>query len=233
MAYFQPQVDAVTRRIVAMEALARWNHPEFGMILPSVFIPLAEENDLIAEIGTFMFDEACRCAADWTASGYTLSVSVNVSADQLHTSDLLDHVADGLARYSLPADVLVLEVTESLPLVNVPEVTSRLSEMRALGLGISVDDFGMGYSSVARLAQAQATEVKIDKSRVQNDELADPFLRDVMEMARDHQLRVVAEGVETEAQYRTVRDLGVDRAQGYLFGHPLPELETTRLLASA
>jgi EAL domain-containing protein (putative c-di-GMP-specific phosphodiesterase class I) len=231
-AYFQPQVDAATGRVVAMEALARWQHPTEGLIPPTVFIPIAEEHDLIADIGYFMIDEGCRCASEWRDRGFDVEVAVNVSAAQLMSPALLDHLADTLRRRSLTPDVLVIEITESLPLVEVPEVSDLLKQMREIGLGISVDDFGTGYSSLEQLMGLPATEVKIDRSRIQDATASDPFIIGVVELARSRGLRVVAEGVETEEQLQIVRDLGVDRAQGYLFGRPQPEQETVRLLES-
>jgi EAL domain-containing protein (putative c-di-GMP-specific phosphodiesterase class I) len=231
-AYFQPQVDAASGRIVAMEALARWQHPTEGTIPPAVFIPIAEENNLITGIGNFMIDEGCRCASEWSDRGLGVEVAVNVSAAQLMTPELLDHLAATLRRRSLPADALVIEITESLPLVEVPEVSDLLKQMREIGLGISVDDFGTGYSSLEQLMGLPATEVKIDRSRVKDATDGDPFIVEVVELARSRGLRVVAEGVETEEQLRIVRELGVDRAQGYLFGRPQPEAEAVRLLES-
>jgi EAL domain-containing protein (putative c-di-GMP-specific phosphodiesterase class I) len=229
-AYFQPQVDAATGRVVAMEALARWQHPTQGLVPPAVFIPLAEEHGLIAGIGNFMIDEGCRCASEWRDRGFGIEVAVNVSAAQLMTPELLDHLATTLQRRSLSAQVLVIEITESLPLVEVPEVSDLLKQMREIGLGISVDDFGTGYSSLEQLLGLPATEVKIDRSRVEDATDADPFIMDVVQMARGRGLRVVAEGVETAEQLRVVRELGVDRVQGYFFGRPLPEADTVELL---
>ncbi|PRY68029.1 EAL domain-containing protein (putative c-di-GMP-specific phosphodiesterase class I) [Glaciihabitans tibetensis] len=230
IAYFQPQVDAITRRVVAVEALARWRHPTLGLILPGVFIPLAEQYGLIADIGSFMIDEGCRCAAEWDDRGFGVQVAVNVSAAQLRTPAMLDHVAVRLRQHELPAAALVIEITESLPVIAIAEVCDRLNRMRSIGLGISVDDYGTGFSSMSQLMALPATEVKIDRSRVQGGTSSDAFITEVVEMARDRGLRVVAEGVETEEQLRVVRELGVDRVQGYLFGRPLPERDTVHLL---
>ncbi|MCU1403716.1 MAG: hypothetical protein JWQ43_19 [Glaciihabitans sp.] len=229
-AYFQPMVDVSTRRIVAVEALARWKHPEHGLIAPNVFIPLAEEHGLIGEIGAFMIAEGCRCAAAWNGGSARVQVSVNVSAAQLTTSSLLDQITDNLRRLSVPDDVLVVEITESLPVVEIAEVNALLNEMRLLGVGVSVDDYGTGHSTAEQLAGLPTTEVKIDMSRVQAATPNDPFIRGVVTLAHARGITVVAEGVETEAQLDIVRGLGVDRAQGYLFGRPESESDISRLL---
>lgn len=226
---FQPQVDALTRRIVGVEALARWDHPELGRIAPDVFIALAEENQLIGEIGGFMIDEGCRCAAIWKALGHDIDVAVNVSAAQLVDLDFLDRVEDSLARNGLSPESLVIEITESLPVVDVPEVNARLVQLRDLGLGISVDDFGTGYSSIAQLLVLPATELKLDQSLMQASAVM--LVRDAVAMAHKKGLRVVAEGVETEAQFDFARDLSCDRVQGFLFSRPASEADIGVLLA--
>jgi len=231
VALFQPQVDAITRRIVGVEALARWDHPELGRIAPDVFIALAEENQMIGEIGGFMIDEGCRCAAIWKALGHDIEVAVNVSAAQLNDLDFLDRVEDSLARNDLSPESLIIEITESLPMTDVPEVTARLVHLRNLGLGISVDDFGTGYSSIAQLLVLPATELKIDQTLIQASAASPALVRDAVAMAHKKGLRVVAEGVETEAQFDLARDLNCDRAQGFLFSRPTSEADIGALLA--
>jgi EAL domain-containing protein (putative c-di-GMP-specific phosphodiesterase class I) len=233
MALFQPQIDVQTRQIVAVEALARWNHPEAGMVPPDVFIPLAEENDLINEIGDFMIDEGCRLAAEFTALGRSIDVAVNVSAAQLLDLEFLDRVQANLRRHALSAGNIIVEVTESLPIIDVPEVSERLRELRKLGLGISVDDFGTGHSSIERLLVLPATELKIDQSLIRGLNTAPDALRDAVKTAHDYGLRVVAEGVETEEHFERCIELGCDRAQGYLFSRPTTEAEIAQLLAFA
>ena len=231
-AVFQPQVDVATGRIVAVEALARWNHPELGLVRPDTFIPLAEETGLISEIGDFMLDEGCRCASAWNGSFHRIEVAVNVSAAQLASVAFIDRVRTDIDRFQLSADNLIIEITESLPVPEAPDVLSRLVELGQLGLNISVDDFGTGHSSVARLLALPVNELKLDQSLVQSDYTPDS-LTEAIAIAKDKGLRIVAEGVETEVHFERARDLGCDRAQGYYFGRPTSELEITRILAEA
>jgi EAL domain-containing protein (putative c-di-GMP-specific phosphodiesterase class I) len=233
VAVFQPQVDVRTRRVVAVEALARWRHPELGLVAPDIFIPLAEEHELIAQIGDFMFDQGCRCAAEWQALGHPVDVAVNVSAAQLMTLDFLDLVAESIARHGLSPESLIIEITESLPLENVPEVTARLFELRDLGLGISIDDFGTGYSSLAQVLALPATELKLDQSLIKDTHSSPLTVHEAVAMAHGKGLRVVAEGVETEEQFALARELECDRAQGYLFSRPISEAELGLLLAAS
>ena len=232
VAVFQPQVDIATGKIVAVEALARWNHPTLGPVAPDTFIPLAEQNDLIVDIDNFMLDEGCRCISRWIDSGKIMEIAVNVSAAQLSTIDFLDRVQANLERHHLSAGSLNIEITESLPVAAVPEVLDRLMQLSGLGLGISVDDFGTGYSSVARVLSLPATELKLDQSLVQTSDDPPYFLTAAIELAHDHGLRVVAEGVETDEHFARARLLGCDRAQGYFFGRPSAEAELDRVLSA-
>jgi EAL domain-containing protein (putative c-di-GMP-specific phosphodiesterase class I) len=233
-AYYQPQVDVRTLEVVAVEALARWNHPDFGLVVPSIFIPLAEAHELIHEIGAFMIDEGTRRAAEWTALGLDIEVAINVSAAQLADLAFLDRLDRALEERAAPPEKIVIEITESLPLLQVDEVSTRLHALRSRGLGLSIDDFGTGYSTITHLAGIPATEMKIDKSLIQDADAAGAVLRNVIAEAHVQGLRVVAEGVETERHLATARELECDRAQGYLFGRPLPlELVTPALLTSA
>ena len=232
-AVYQPQIDVQTRRIVAVEALARWNHPAFGLVPPDVFIPLAEEHELITGIGDFMIDEGCRMAATLQSLGHRIDVAVNVSAAQLADLAFLDRVQANLERHALAPENLIVEITETLPVIDIPEVKTRLAELRDLGLGISVDDFGTGHSSIDRLLVLPATELKIDQSLVRGLHTAPALLRDAVRTAHDHGLRVVAEGVETEEHFARARQLGCDRAQGFLFSRPTSEAEIGQLLSVA
>ena len=229
-AVFQPQIDIRTRRVVSVEALARWNHPEYGYVGPATFIPLAEELDLITDIGDFMIDEGCRLAAELTSLGHRVDVAVNVSAAQLVTLDFLDRVEANLRRHELTTDRLIVEITESLPVIDVPEVAARLRDLRDLGLGISIDDFGTGYSSVERLAVLPATELKIDQSLIRDTAPIPAYVCEAVDTAHELGLRVVAEGIETEHHFARAVGLQCDRAQGYLFSRPTTENHLRRLL---
>jgi len=233
VAVYQPQVDSETLEVVAVEALARWMHPDYGLVVPGIFIPLAEAHDLIGEIGDFMVDEGARRAAEWDALGLDLEVAINVSAAQLHTLDFLDRLQRNLDDLSLVPAKIVIEVTESLPVTRVAKVIERLAELRELGMGVSVDDFGTGYSSLAQLAGIPATELKIDKSLIQDPDASMLLMRAVVESAHQQGLRVVAEGIETQEHLAVARALDCDRLQGYLFGRPAPAEEITSTLARA
>jgi EAL domain-containing protein (putative c-di-GMP-specific phosphodiesterase class I) len=231
VAFYQPQVHSTTLEVVAVEALARWMHPEFGLVVPSIFIPLAEAYGMIDDIGALMIDEATRQAAEWDALGLDIEVAVNVSAAQLRTLDFLDRLQTNLEELSLAPTKIVIEITESLPVIEVDAVASRLRELRDIGLGISVDDFGMGYSSLAQLAGIPATELKIDKSLIEDADASGPLLRAVIETAHPPGVRVVAEGLETQEHVQVARALDCDRLQGYLFGRPMPAEKLTATLA--
>jgi EAL domain-containing protein (putative c-di-GMP-specific phosphodiesterase class I) len=227
------QVDIHSLEIVAVEALARWTHPEFGVVVPSIFIPLAEAHDLIDEVSSVMIDDGTRVAAVWARLGLDIEVAINVSAAQLSELSVLDVLESKLEQHALPAEKIVIEITESLPVPKVDSVAARLNELRDRGLGISIDDFGTGYSSLTALSGLPATEMKVDKSLIQDPIAAGDVVKTVIMEAHEQGLRVTAEGIETEDHLATARALGCDRAQGYLFGRPMPEKSITPLLLAA
>ena len=232
-AWFQPQLSLDAGVIVAAEALCRWTHPVLGSVPPGVFIPVAEETGLIEEIGQFMLEESCRAALEWSQLPTPIEVSVNVSPAQLSTPRFTDELAVELQRLSLVPQALTIEITESLPIDDVPVVVQRLDELRMLGLGVAIDDFGTGHSSLSQLRRLHATELKIDRSLVidSSAEVA-RMLREVIDEVHAAGLRVVAEGVETAAQLEHVRALQCDRAQGYLISRPVPKRAIDLLLAA-
>lgn len=231
-AWFQPQADVGSGRIIAGEALARWRHPIHGVLDPDLFIPAAQQHGLIDDLGIFMVDEAWRRAAEWNALGLPVQIAVNVSATQLETRRLTDHLARLFDRYDLPSQTMTIEITETMQFADAADVADRLQVLRERGLGISIDDFGSGYSTPQRLEQLPATELKIDISLVQ-DESDEAYreLIDIVELAHRRGMRVVAEGVEDDEQRRRVEILRCHRAQGYLFGRPMPAKEFGELLA--
>lgn len=231
-AWFQPQLDLQSGQIVGAEALCRWTHPELGTVPPSVFIPIAEELGVIDEIGLFMADEACAAAQDWSFLPRRVSVSVNVSPAQLLTDAFTKYLATQLNRMKLPPQSLIVEITEALPISDFPVVVGRLDELRNQGLGIALDDFGVGHSSVTQVRRIHANELKIDRSLVIDDSPeTTSLLNSVIDEVHSAGLYVVAEGIETEEQLQRVRDLRCDRAQGYLIGRPQPRAALERLLA--
>jgi EAL domain-containing protein (putative c-di-GMP-specific phosphodiesterase class I) len=232
VAYYQPQIDIRSGRIVAVESLARWFHPELGMLSPLVFIPIAEEFGLIDELGSFMIDEACRLAIELDKRGLEVDIAVNVSALQLAAPEFFTTLEDCLAESNLRPGALTLEITESRFIVARPKVSARLQRLRDRGVSISIDDFGVGHSSVEQVLALPANELKIDRAVVQDEAATNGvLLATIVGLVRDRGLRTVAEGVETEAQLQRVRDLGCDRAQGYLIGEPMPRSDLDLLLA--
>ncbi|HEY4267901.1 MAG TPA: EAL domain-containing protein [Galbitalea sp.] len=231
VAYYQPQLDIDTRRIVSAEALSRWVHPELGIILPGNFIPLAEEIGLISDIGDHMIALSCQSAAAWAHNGTPIEVAVNVSGIQLRDAGFSERLISAMRAAQLNPQFLTIEVTESIEIIDVSTVAERLDWLRSVGVTISVDDFGTGHSSVEQVLDLRATELKIDQALVRNDSMAARvLLAAVVTFAHDKGLRVVAEGVETEEQLARMRELRCDRAQGYLLGMPMPKPEFDRLL---
>ncbi|MCF6508162.1 EAL domain-containing protein [Blastococcus sp. MG754426] len=221
--HLQPQVDLATGRVVAVEALARWQHPALGPVPPDCFVPIAEASGRIREIGDHVLREACRTVADWRSDGLELEVAVNVSAVQLTDPDFAASVQRVLAETGLPARSLTLEVTESQVLTEVATSHGHLEHLRALGVGISVDDFGTGYSSLAQLQRLPVSELKIDRSftsQLTGSAPSSPLVAGIVGLAHGLGLRVVAEGVETCSQAEALQGMACSRGQGYLFGRP-------------
>ena len=222
--YFQPQIDLASGNVVGAEALLRWNHVSKGQISPVVFIPLAEESDLILDIGRWVMEEACRHARQWYDQGYQhLRVAVNLSARQFR-SDLPDIVARVLRETELPAHLLELELTESL-LMERPELARTiLNKLRTLGNHLSIDDFGTGYSSLSYLKHFPIDRLKIDRSFVK-DLNVDPddaiIVEAIIALAHGLRLNVVAEGVETTEQLEFMRQHGCDEIQGFVVARPM------------
>ena len=223
-AYFQPQVELGSGRVVAAEALCRWTHPSLGVVPPTTFIAFAEGSVAIHEIGEFMVDAGCRFQANANDLGKPLDVSINVSPAQLLNSSVLDLLLVQIEALSLDRSRITIEITESLEILDVGAVVQQLTAVRDAGIGVSIDDFGAGHSSLEQVLQFPVSEVKIDRSLVQgeSDESRARF-SEVMDLARSRSLCVVAEGVETEAQLQYVTELGCERAQGYLLGRAVPE----------
>jgi len=232
--YYQPQVDLHCGRIVGVEALIRWQHPELGLLGPERFIGLAEEMDLIAPIGAWVLRTACRQNHSWQDAGLGhLSVAVNLSARQFYQRDLAASVAAILADTGLAPGNLELELTESMMMEDVDEAVAILHRLKAIGVRMSIDDFGTGYSSLSYLKRFPIDILKIDQSFVR-DITTDPddamIVISIASLARSLRLEVVAEGVETAAQLAFLRRHGCDRMQGFHFSRPLPADAIVQLL---
>ena len=231
--WYQPVFDRARRRYVCVEALLRWRDPVRGLVPPSEFVGLAEETGMIVPIGAWALRTACRQLRDWRAQGLSLRMAVNISAVQLQQRDLIGQVRDALAESGVPAEMLQLEITESAAMQNFELTMEMLRELRAMGVGVSVDDFGTGQSSLTYLKHFPIDTVKIDKEflrEVTSDETAAAIVSYVINLAHTLQLKVVAEGVETEEQYTFLRHYACDQMQGYLFAKPLPASEVVPFL---
>jgi diguanylate cyclase (GGDEF)-like protein len=224
--HHQPQVRAHDGRLGGVEALVRWQHPERGLLAPAEFIDLAEESGLVRELGAWVLDAAVEQAADWARDPdcVTVEVSVNLSARQLTDPGLVEAVTQALARHQLPAQLLVLEVTETALVADPEAATSTLTALKELGVGVSVDDFGTGYASLTYLQRFPVDELKIDRSFVTGLGINagdTAIVQACVQLAHAVGIRAVAEGVETEEQRRLLVEMGCDVVQGYLFARPL------------
>lgn len=234
--HYQPEVELSTRKIVGLEALIRWEHPERGLIPPMDFIPLAEECGLILPIGDWGLSEACRQIRKWCqdeASHQSLRVLVNLSARQFSRQGLADHVEALLLNSGISSRQLGLEMTESSLISNVPITREVLATLRHLGVSLLVDDFGTGYSSLNHLHSFPFDVLKIDRSFVTRMTTGDQplqIVRTIIELARALSMDVIAEGIETLEQYHMLVQLGCRFGQGYLFGRPMSAAAVTRLL---
>lgn len=223
--HYQPQTRTTDGTLYGVEALARWHDPELGEVPPSKFIPLAEECGLIEQIGLWSIREACRQMAAWRAAGLDIPcVSVNLSPLNFQNTELASTVAETLAANGLPPEVLMLEITEGVLMNERSAAIETMNAIRKLGVGLSLDDFGTGYSSLSRLALLPIRELKIDRSfmrNVEHDPSALAIATAVVRVGQSLRMAVVAEGVETEGQWKLLSELGCDVVQGYLFAKPM------------
>jgi diguanylate cyclase (GGDEF)-like protein len=234
--HYQPIVRLDDESVVGFEALVRWEHPQRGLIPPSEFIPIAEETGMIVPLGAWVLEESCRQVQQWQderCHGRSLLLSVNVSARQFQSPDLVETVAEVLQRTGFNPTSLKLELTESLMMRDVERTTQRLHELKALSIQLVIDDFGTGYSSLAYLRQFPITVLKIDRTfvnRLGTDPQDDAIVRSIVTLSRDLGMEVVAEGIETTEQLKTLRALGCDYGQGYYFSRPLPSAQAEELV---
>lgn len=233
--YFQPQLDLATMQIGSVEALIRWQHPQRGLLPPAEFIPLAEESGRITDIGRWVVQAACRQLAEWQDGplGH-LRIAVNLSGRELEDDALVDHLQDALVRHNVPADCLEVELTEEIFIANLERNLDQLSRLNKLGVHLAIDDFGVGYSSLAYLRDFPVDLLKIDRSFItQVTERHDDAVitRAVINLAHNLGIQVAAEGIETEAQLNFLKNHRCDLAQGYLISRPIPAADLETLLA--
>jgi diguanylate cyclase (GGDEF)-like protein len=235
--HYQPIVDLITTEIVGFEALMRWQHPERGWVPPDVFIPLAEQSDLIIELGSFALRQAVSAASSWERIGAQARwpyVTVNLSAHQFHDPGLISMTEDILRTSGLAPERLIFEITESLAVLNVPDALSVIEEFHRLGIGIALDDFGTGFSSLSYLVLLNPRIIKIDRyfvnppnESVQNEML----LESIVSLGNKLHMTMLAEGIETNAQLERLRHFNCELGQGYLFSPAVPASEVATMLA--
>jgi diguanylate cyclase len=231
--HYQPIVHLNGERTVGVEALVRWRHPERGLLPPAAFLDLAESMGLLSRLGGWVLEEACRQAAIWQRQEPGFELNVNLSASQLGNPNLVEEVRGVLQRTGLPPELLVLELTESVALVDTVESARILGALKTLGVRIALDDFGTGFSSLSHLGALPVDVVKIDKSFVQamQENAGASVAEAVLQIARTFNLAPVAEGVEDASTASRLRELDCAQAQGYHFAKPMPAGELTELLA--
>ncbi|OLS59399.1 Phytochrome-like protein cph2 [Pseudomonas putida] len=234
---YQPQISYRDQRVVGVEALLRWQHPELGMVPPDQFIPLAEQNGNIVVIGEWVLDQACRQLREWHDQGFTeLRMAVNLSTVQLHHSELPRVVNNLLQVYRLPPRSLELEVTETGLMEDISTAAQHLLSLRRSGALIAIDDFGTGYSSLSYLKSLPLDKIKIDKSFVQDlleDDDDATIVRAIIQLGKSLGMQVIAEGVETAEQEAYIVAQGCHEGQGYHYSKPLPARELTAFLKQA
>ena len=235
--YYQPKFELASGVMVGMEALIRWKHPERGMVSPGEFIPVLEETGMILEVGRWALERAALDHAAWSSAGARPPrIAVNVSPAQLRRRDFVTYVANALSAVDRAAERIDIEITESMLMEDIEGCIAKLKAMQVMGLHVAVDDFGTGYSSLSYLARLPINSLKIDRSfiiQMSNSPEQMAIVSTVISLARALNLRVVAEGVETEEQANLLRLLRCDEVQGYLFGKPMPPQEIGKLLPRA
>lgn len=223
--YFQPQADLNTGKITGVEALLRWNVPESGSIPPLELISVAEESGLISLLTMWVFNTSLRHWAEFKKLGIEIDISINITPSNLLDPELIDFISQSLSTWGVPAGKLTIELTESTMIGDNQATINALNRLKSLGLALSIDDFGTGYSSLAYLKKMPLNELKIDKGFIKNMLFSNEderIVRSIIDLARNFDLRIVAEGVENLSTLEFTRKLGCDAVQGYLISKPLP-----------
>lgn len=232
--YFQPQIDLATEEPIGFEALVRWNHPERGVILPSEFIPVAEESGLIVPLGEYVLRESCKRLKAWQEEGFVTQVlAVNLSARQFKDRDFMQKVVNIIRETEINPSQLELEITESMALDDLDYAIETLQKLKELGVSFALDDFGTGYSSLNYLKRLPVNQLKIDKSfmdKVLEDHSDQKIVETIIALAQALDLVVIAEGVERPEQADFLKSVSCDKAQGYLYSKPVREKELRSFL---
>lgn len=223
--HYQPRIELSSGKMVSAEALLRWNHPELGIVSPTIFIPIAEESGFISEMGEWVLQKSLEDLGNWKKEGKSpLRISVNLSAKQLEDPTITKKVLAGLEKNGLEASDIELEITESSLITNMNSALEILSELHSWGVALALDDFGTGYSSLSYLSKIPLRTLKVDQSFVRKI-LTDPsslaISKTIIALGKSLRLRITAEGVETEEQLRKIKDLGCDEAQGFYYSRPI------------
>ena len=232
--YFQPQYNIKTKKVSGVEALIRWNHPQKGMIMPDGFIPLAEETDLICDIGNWVLDASMKIFQQWNKNPAlrNITLAINISALQFAQENFCSLVLDIMKKYQINGAQIELEITENVVLQDIRQVISKLKFLSRYGIRFAIDDFGMGYSSLSYLQQLPLNNLKIDRSfisSIQSSSDSSSIISAVVSMAQEMNMEIVAEGVETEVQLDYIRNIGCPIVQGYYFARPMPEADAKEL----
>lgn len=226
--HYQPQINVQTSQLFGVEALVRWKHESRGLVYPDMFIPLAEEHNLIGELTELVISESLKQCRLWRDQNLNVPVSINISADNVKGQVLVEHLISVLKQFQLEPDCLTLEVTESALMGELIASLENLTRLRMKGFKLSIDDFGTGYSSLSQLHKIPFTELKIDKSFVMsmsNDVEARAIAKTCIMLGHELNMKVVAEGVESADILQTLKELGCDIAQGYHISRPIPANE--------
>lgn len=231
--HYQPQVNLVTGRITGIEALVRWNHPKYGLVYPNIFLPVTEKTGYIRQMGEYLLRKACTEAKELELQGFKVKLGVNISALQFKDANFVEMIKSILAETGLNPNYLELEITENMVIQPTKLMINKMKDLKALGIHFSIDDFGTGYSSLGYLRDFPFDTLKIDRSFVHNissDDINNSIVESIVNLGKKLNLRIIAEGVETEEEALELKELGIQEIQGYIFSKPVPFEQLKKVL---